>query len=93
MRTRKNNLYSGQKKINKKMKVVLQSILLNKKYYNLQTAKAWIKKHNYKLEHRNKKVETKPNFYHFRQADKSGGKKYFIKKKDNILYVYKIIEF
>lgn len=92
MRTHKSNLYSDRKKINK-MKVVLQSILLNKKYFNMQTAKAWIKKHNYKLEYRNKKVETKPNFYHFRQADKSGAKRYFIKKKNNILYVMKIIEF
>ena len=46
MRTHKSNLYSGQKKINIKMKVVLQSILLNKKYFNMQTAKTWIKKHN-----------------------------------------------
>jgi hypothetical protein len=74
------------------MKIILQSILLSAKLYNIKTASAWIKKNNYKLEYRNKKPELIKNYYHFRQADKGGHKRYFIKKKDDILYVYKILK-
>lgn len=67
--------------------MVLQSILLPKKYFNMLTAKKWISKNGYKLEHRNKQPELIKNYYHFRQSDKNKTNKYIIKKKNNILYV------
>lgn len=69
--------------------MTLQTILLPIKHYpTLAEAKAYIKKHGYKLKWRNKLPEKKGNFWHFRQADKPKDKTYFTKLKGKVQYVF-----
>ena len=44
-----------------------QSVLLDKDYFTKNQAKAWIRKHDFKLTFYGKEVEETENFYRFRQ--------------------------
>jgi hypothetical protein len=70
--------------------MVLQTILLDRKRYSLDSAKKWIKKHGYALQYRNVKPEITKNFYRFRQYDLPKKKvAYYVKKiKEGILFVF-----
>lgn len=53
----------------------LQTILMDKDLFSLKQARAWLKKHDYK-----RGVDSKGEFYHFRQLDPHKGAIYVTKK-------------
>jgi len=51
----------------KKNPLKTQSVLLDKDYFTKSQAKAWIRKHDFKVTFYGKEVEETENFYRFRQ--------------------------
>ena len=58
----------------------IQSVIFNKKYYDTESARYWLNKHNIK---RMKKVRITKNFYRYRNTDTRKYKKITIKPIHN----------
>lgn len=55
----------------------VQSILFDRKYYNISKAKKWLKKHGHKYD----KVDVKPDHLRFRQINPKKFKGFFTQHK------------
>lgn len=66
----------------------IQSVLIPKRTFTLVQAKAWIKKHGYKLTYHGKEVDITEKFYRFRQKAPKKDMRYFVRHiEQGILYV------
>lgn len=66
----------------------IQSVLLSKKKYSLETAKEFIKKHGFKTEYKGKGVHETENYYRFRQDDPEKYKTFYSELiTPNVIYI------
>lgn len=65
------------------MTMKLQTILIPRRNFTLRAAKAWIRKHGFRLTFFGKPVDITTNYYRFRQSDPVQHAKYFTKVLPN----------
>lgn len=64
---------------------MIQSIIFNRKYWNITDAIKWLIKHKYKVI----KIDITKNYYRFRQNEPNKKNKYYtISLKNNVKLIY-----
>ena len=77
----------------KKPNTEVQSVVFDRKKWNLKDAKAWVKDNGYKAIYRNKPIDITDTQYRFRQTPPDKYQSYVSKKlKNNVLLVLGILK-